>query len=243
MIKVILVGACGKMSSALVSAISQEKDIKIVAGIEASGHPLIGTPIGIGFIQDNLSKVIHTADIVVEFAIPEITLDNVKIAANARKPYIIGTTGLKDIDAIKKYSKKIPILISANFSLGINLLYKLTEISANFLRDFDIVIVESHHKMKRDAPSGTAKNLAEIIRKTDSKNQEVKIHSIRAGDIVGEHTVMFTGKGERLELVHRATNRNAFASGVLKAIRFLVRQKPRFFGMDDIFLTKPTSQS
>ncbi|MEO0091449.1 MAG: 4-hydroxy-tetrahydrodipicolinate reductase [candidate division WOR-3 bacterium] len=241
MINVIIVGACGKMSTALVSAIAKEKDIKIVAGIESIGHPLIGTPIGIGFIQDNLQKVIHHADIVVEFAIPEITLDNVKISANARKPYIIGTTGLKDLDVIKRYSKKIPILISANFSLGVNLLYKLTEISANLLRDFDVEIIEAHHKMKRDAPSGTAKNLAEIIKKVRDE-KEVKIHSIRAGDIVGEHSVMFIGQGERLELVHRATNRNAFATGVIHAIRFLVKQKPGLFSLEDLFLTKPASQ-
>lgn len=234
MINLIIVGACGKMSTALVSAIAKEKDIQIVAGIEATGHPLLGTPIGIGFIHDNLQKVIHNTDIVVEFAIPEITLDNVKIAAGAKKPYIIGTTGLKKLDIIKKYSKKIPILISANFSLGVNLLYKLTEISANLLRDFDVEIVESHHKMKRDAPSGTAKNLAEIINKVRDKEQ-VNIHSIRAGDIVGEHTVMFVGQGEQLELVHRATNRNAFATGVIHAIRFLVKQKPGFYSMADIF--------
>ncbi len=239
MIKVVLVGACGKMSTALVSAIAAEEDIKIVAGVEAAGHPQIGMPIGVGFIQDDLRKVIDKSHIVIEFAIPEITLDNVKIAADAQKPYIIGTTGLKDIDTLRKYSAKIPILISANFSIGVNVLYKLSKIPANLLKDFDIEIIETHHKTKRDAPSGTAKKLAEIIKSSRDNNDEVKIHSIRAGDIVGEHIVMFIGKGERLELIHRATNRNAFATGVIYAIRFLIKQKPGLYSVDDIFLSQP----
>lgn len=263
MTKVIIVGACGKMSNAVVSLIDNEKDIKIIGGIESAGHPLIGQPIGKGFIQANLNSIIKDADVVVEFAIPEITLDNIKIAAKAGKPYIVGTTGIKDIKAIKKYSEKIPILVSANFSFGVNLLYKLTESAAKLLQDFDIEIIEAHHKMKRDAPSGTAKKLVEIIKDARDKKQdqleinnekntptsnlirnatvgrfltgqEVRVHSIRAGDIVGEHTVMFISNGERLELTHRATSRNAFASGVIKAVRFIANQKPGYYSMEDV---------
>jgi 4-hydroxy-tetrahydrodipicolinate reductase len=241
MTKVIIVGACGKMSSAVVSLIDKEKDLKIIGGIEAMGHPLIGQPIGKGFIQANLNSIIKNTDVVVEFAIPEITLDNVKIAAKVGKPYIVGTTGLKDLNEIKKSSKKIPILVSANFSLGVNLLYKLTETSVKLLKDFDIEIVEVHHKMKRDAPSGTAKKLVDVVQEARNKRKEVQVHSIRAGDIVGEHNVMFIGNGERLELIHRATNRNAFASGVIKAIRFIVNQKPGLYDMQDvIFFEKPS---
>jgi len=236
MTKVIIVGACGKMSSAVVSLIDKEKDLKIIGGIEAMGHPLIGQPIGKGFIQANLNSIIKNTDVVVEFAIPEITLDNVKIAAKVGKPYIIGTTGLKDLNEIKKSSKKIPILVSANFSLGVNLLYKLTETSAKLLKDFDIEIVEVHHKMKRDAPSGTAKKLVDVVQEARNKRQEVQVHSIRAGDIVGEHNVMFIGIGERIELIHQATSRNAFASGVIKAIRFIVKQKPGFYSMNDVMV-------
>lgn len=234
MLKVILVGACGKMSSAVVSALANEKDIKIIGGIEGAGHPLIGQPIGDGFIQTNLNSIIKDTDVVVEFAIPEITLDNVKIAAKASKPYIIGTTGLKDIAEIKKYSKKIPILISPNFSLGVNALFRITENATKILSDFDVEIIEAHHKMKKDAPSGTAKKLAETIQEARGKKQDVRVHSIRAGDIVGEHNVMFIGNGERLELIHHATSRNAFASGVVKAIRFITNQKPGFYDMQDV---------
>ena len=238
MTNVILVGACGKMSSVVVSSLANEKDIKIIGGIESVGHPLIGQPIGIGFIQANLSSIVKTADVIVEFAIPEITSDNLKIAAQAQIPYIIGTTGYKDIAYIKNYAKKIPILMSANFSIGINLMFQLTKTAAKTLKDFDIEIVEAHHKMKRDAPSGTAKKLAEIIKEAGNKKQEVKIHSIRAGDIVGEHNVMFINNGERIELIHRATSRNAFASGVIKAIRFIVNQKPGLYGMEDLISFK-----
>jgi len=234
MIKVIVVGACGKMSNAVVSLIDNENDIKIIGGIESAGHPLIGQPIGKGFIQANLNSIIKDADVVVEFAIPEITLDNITIAAKSGKPYIVGTTGIKDIKAIKKYSEKIPILVSANFSFGVNLLYKLTESAVKLLKDFDIEIIEAHHKMKRDAPSGTAKKLVEIIKDARDKKQEIKVHSIRAGDIVGEHTVMFISNGERLELTHRATSRSAFASGVIKAIRFIANQKPGYYSMEDV---------
>ena len=238
MINVVLVGACGKMSSAVVSSLVNEKDIKIIGGIEAAGHPLIGQPIGKGFIQTNISSIIKDADVIVEFAIPEITSDNLKIAAQAKIPYIIGTTGYKDIAYIKNYAEKIPILMSANFSLGINLMFQLTETATKALKNFDIEIIEAHHKMKRDAPSGTAKKLAEIIKEVGNKKREVNVHSIRAGDIVGEHNVMFIGNGERIELIHRATSRNAFASGVTKAIRFIVNQKPRFYGMEDLISFK-----
>jgi len=234
MIKLVIVGACGKMSSAVVSVLANEKDIKIIGGIEGAGHPLIGKRVGKGFIQADLNSIIKDSDVVVEFAMPEITLDNIKISAKAGKPYIIGTTGIKDLDEIKRYSKKIPILISPNFSLGVNLLYKLSETTAKVLKDFDVEIVEAHHKMKRDAPSGTAKRLAEIIKDARGKKQDINVHSIRAGDIVGEHNVMFVGNGERLELIHRATSRNAFASGVVKAIRFITRQKPGFYSMSDL---------
>jgi 4-hydroxy-tetrahydrodipicolinate reductase len=253
MINIILVGACGKMSSAVVSSLAKEKDIKIIGGIEAAGNPMLGSPIGDGFIQADFTSIIKDTDVVVEFAIPEVTLDNVKIASKANKPYIIGTTGLKDLNEIKKYSKQIPVLISANFSLGVNILYNLTESAARSLKDFDIEIIEAHHKMKRDAPSGTAKNLAEIIRSAAKKDKiiygrkgiigprnknEIGVMSIRGGDIVGEHNIMFIGNGERIELIHRATGRNAFASGVTKAIRFITKQKPGLYSMQDV-ITAP----
>ncbi len=234
MTKVIIVGACGKMSSAVVSTLANEKDIKIIGGIESAGHPLIGQPIGQGFIQANFASVIKDADVAIEFAIPEVTSDNLKIAVQAKKPYIIGTTGYKDIGFISKYAKKIPILLSANFSLGVNLMFQLTETAAKSLKDFDIEIIEAHHKMKRDAPSGTAKKLIEIIKKARAQSLEPRVCSIRAGDIVGEHNVMFIGNGERLELIHRAFSRNAFASGVVKAIRFIFKQKPGFYTMADV---------
>ncbi|MBS4015757.1 MAG: 4-hydroxy-tetrahydrodipicolinate reductase [Candidatus Latescibacteria bacterium] len=236
MINLIVVGICGKMSGSVVSAIDQEQDMQIVSGIEAVGHPLISQPIGKGFIQANLSSIIKEADVVAEFAIPEITLDNIRIAAKAKKPYIIGTTGLKDLSKIKQYADKIPILISTNFSLGVNVLFNLTQKTAQALKDFDIEIIEAHHKTKRDAPSGTAKKLAEVISIVGGNNPTV--HSIRAGDIVGEHTVMFTGKGERLELIHHATSRNAFANGVIKAIRFMYKQKPGLYAMQDVLFSK-----
>lgn len=232
MTRIIIVGACGKMSGAVVSAIDKAPDIQIIGGIEAARHPLIGQPVGKGFIQADLKSVIKDADVIAEFAIPEVTLDNIKLAAKYKKPYIIGTTGLKDLSKIKPYARKIPVLISANFSVGVNLLFNLTAKTASVLKDFDIEIIEAHHKTKRDAPSGTAKKLVEIIHATSGKNPAV--HSIRAGEIVGEHTLIFAGKGEQLELTHRATSRSAFSYGVITAIRFIHNQKPGLYDMRDV---------
>jgi 4-hydroxy-tetrahydrodipicolinate reductase len=253
MTKVIIVGACGKMSGALISSLASVNDIMIIGGIEAAGHPNIGMPIGKGYIQAGLSSIINDADTVIEFAIPEVTAGNIKIASENNKPYIVGTTGITDLEQIKTYTKNIPILISSNFSLGVNLLFQLAGDAAKTLRDFDIDIIEAHHKMKRDAPSGTAKKLVEVINKaqmevrlppnknTRKSNFQINVHSIRAGDIVGDHAVIFTGQGERVEITHRATSRNAFASGVIQAIRFIVSQKPGLYTMEDI--TRLASES
>ncbi|MEO0072385.1 MAG: 4-hydroxy-tetrahydrodipicolinate reductase [candidate division WOR-3 bacterium] len=232
MIKVVIIGVCGRMGTALANTIRQESNLILVGGVETVGHPLLGTPIGDGFITSELESLIERCDVVVEFAIPEVTLDNVRICAQARKPFIIGTTGHKNVEDIKAYSNDIPILMAPNFSFGVNFLYKLAADAVKYLSDFDINIIELHHKLKKDTPSGTAKKISLIIR--EAIGREVPISVIRAGDIVGEHIVMFNGPGERLELIHRATNRETFAYGVIKAIKFIVNQSPGFYQMSDV---------
>ncbi|MCS7258307.1 MAG: 4-hydroxy-tetrahydrodipicolinate reductase [candidate division WOR-3 bacterium] len=232
MIRVAIIGVCGRMGSALAELILKETDLTVVGGVEAIGHPSVGTPIGNGFITTDLNSIISHCDVAIEFAIPEVTIDNARICARAKKPFITGTTGHKNLDEIKIYSKDIPILIAPNFSLGVNLLYKLVSDATKHLIDFDINIVEVHHKLKRDKPSGTAKRLSAIIKEVSGR--EVPIDSIRAGDIVGEHFVIFSGPGERLELIHRAASRYAFAYGAIKAIRFIVNQEPGLYQMTDV---------
>jgi 4-hydroxy-tetrahydrodipicolinate reductase len=252
MIKVIIVGAGGRMGKEVSDLISRQSDMEVVGGVEVKGHPEIGKPLGKGNIVGDLKEIAEKADVVVEFALAGGTLKNLEIAAKFKKPYIIGTTGFseREMAAIETASKKIPVVFSPNFSIGVNLLFKLTEEAAKILGDsFDAEIVEVHHNKKKDAPSGTAKKLAEILKNSkkskkivygregivgERSKDEIGVLSVRAGDVVGEHTVIFAQEGERVELVHRATSRLAFAQGVIKAIRFIIGKPAGFFGMKDV---------
>lgn len=234
MIRVVIVGIGGKMGQTLVSALSKEEDMVIAGGVECPTHPMLGSMIGEGRVYADLNDVIDTCDVVVEFASVEITLKNVTIAALKNKPFICGTTAHNNLTEIYKFQSQIPLLMSANFSLGINTIYELLPNLIKLLSDFDIEIIEEHHRHKKDIPSGTAKRLAEIIQEAKGIKGPLKIHSIRAGEIVGEHRIIFASSGERLEIMHQAINRNAFANGVIKAVRFIVNQKPGLYTMADI---------
>jgi 4-hydroxy-tetrahydrodipicolinate reductase len=170
----------------------------------------------------------------VDFSSPaDPVLSHLERAAKATIPTIIGSTGLdqQTRDSMQSLAKSIPVLYSANMSLGINLLMALAQKTQEVLGGgFDLDIIETHHRAKRDAPSGTALMIEHQLKLVDP-DANVNHHSIRAGDVVGEHSVLFTGIGERLELTHRATNREAFAKGVLAAVRFIVRQPPGFYDM------------
>lgn len=252
MVKVLVIGIGGKMGSALVPLILEQSDMELVGGIESFGHPLIDTPIGKGKIFADLRLVIGDVDVCVEFTNPEASLSHARIIANAGKRYVLGTTGfsLPEMNRIKKLSEKIPILYSPNFSIGVNALFRLTESACKLLgNDFGVEILEIHHTQKKDAPSGTAKKLAEVIEKSLGKKRivygrcgenqlktsdEIGIFSIRSGDVVGEHYVIFGQMGERLELVHKASSRIAFAQGVIKAIRFIKDKPSGFYGMESV---------
>ncbi|MEW6685245.1 MAG: 4-hydroxy-tetrahydrodipicolinate reductase [Candidatus Edwardsbacteria bacterium] len=257
MINVIICGACGKMGTHLVSMISQQKDMKIIAGIEVPGHDLLGQRLrgSEAFISDDLSKVIEFANVVIEFTNPKTSLEHLRVVSKANKPMIIGTTGFQsdELKEIKSLTEKIPCVFSPNMSIGVNLLFKIVKDVAGILGDdYDIEITEAHHRLKRDAPSGTAQRLAEILSKTRSqkiddclvygrkgmigerKKGEIGIFAIRGGDIVGEHTVMFAGPGERIELTHRVHSRDTFAYGTLAAIRFVVKAKPGLYNMQEV---------
>jgi 4-hydroxy-tetrahydrodipicolinate reductase len=235
MIKVVIVGVAGKMGRIVAEMVNEAEDLELIGGVENANHPIIGSTVGKGLVTNNLEDIITKADVVVEFAIPEITIQNAQICARAQKPFIIGTTGHSNYEELIQYCKDIPMLIAPNFSLGVNLLYQLTYKAADVLKDFDINLIETHHKLKRDAPSGTAKKLAGIIKEQTQK--EINVVSLRAGDIVGEHTLQFVGPGEVLELRHFALSRRAFGNGVIKAIRFIVNQKPGLYQMSDVLAT------
>ena len=263
MTKVIVCGGCGKMGSKVAQLIYQNKDMGLIGIIESPSHPGIGKDWGISvglgntgiIIKDNLEEIIQNTDQVVEFTNPKVSLQHLEIVSKYKKAMITGTTGFlpEETEKIKNLASDIPFLLSPNMSLGVNLLFKLAvETTAALGDDYDIEIVEAHHRFKKDAPSGTAKKLAQEIAKAKGVNLdevaiygregttgergkgEIGIHSIRGGDIAGEHTVMFTALGERLELTHKAHSRNTFAYGTIQAIKFMEGKPLGFYEMKDV---------
>jgi len=239
MTRTIIAGAKGRMGQALVACAKNFRDIEIVARIDKG---------------DDLPAAIAGADVVIDFSDHAATAGIAGLCARHKKAIVIGTTGhTKNEQAeILKLKAKIPMVWASNFSTGVNTLFWLTRKAAEILgSDFDLEIVEMHHRMKKDAPSGTAKTLAEILAEARKQSLdkvarhgrmgigertpgEIGIHSLRGGDVVGDHTVVFAHTGERLELTHKASSRDAFANGALRAALWVVRQKPGLYDMQDV---------
>jgi len=248
MINVIVCGGCGKMGSTVARLVRQNENMKLAGIIESPSHPKKGKDWGIVtglgetgiIIKDNLEEIIQNTDQVVEFTNPQVSLKHLEIVSKYKKAMIMGTTGFssEEIKEINKLAQGIPFLLSPNMSLGVNLLFKLAaETAAALSDDYDIEIVEAHHRFKKDAPSGTAKKLAQEIAKAKGVNLDkvaIGIHSIRSGDITGEHTVIFTALGERLELTHKAHSRDTFAYGTIQAIKFMEGKSAGFYEMKDV---------
>jgi 4-hydroxy-tetrahydrodipicolinate reductase len=251
------------MGSTLVRLIHEVRAMKLVGAVESPDNPQIdkdaGEIAGVGKIgvpiAAALAPLLKGQAVVIEFTAPAATLEHAKIAAEKNVPIVIGTTGLnpKQLDEIKKLSRKTRILISANMSLGVNLLVSLLgKVAATLGDDYDVEIVEAHHRFKKDAPSGTALAMAATIAKAlkrdldqagvcgrkgivgERTKQEIGLLSVRAGDIVGDHTVIFGGLGERIEFIHRAQSRETFARGALRAAQWLVQQKKGLYSMQDV---------
>ena len=240
MTKVIITGARGRMGQALAGCAKNFRELEIVAGIDQG---------------DDLSAVVSKADVVVDFSSHAATPGIVEVCAKNKKAVVIGTTGHSDAEknAIRNGQSTIPMVWTSNFSTGVNTLFWLTRKAAEILGPgFDLEILEMHHRMKKDAPSGTAKTLAEIladVRKLqlgeaarhgrkgivgERTGSEIGIHSVRGGDVVGDHTVIFANAGERLELTHKASSRDTFANGALRAALWVVKQKPGIYDMQDV---------
>ncbi len=263
MIKTVVYGVAGRMGRRLASLIAESDDIELVGATEARTNPAVGKDVGelIGLgrlgitVACNLEEVIQHTDVVVDFTTPEASLAAARIYASVGKAAVVGTTGFSDqqLAVFRETVAAVPCVFSPNFSVGVNLLFKLVEEAAGTLGEgFDVEIVESHHRFKKDAPSGTAKRLAQIAASAlgydfdqvavygrkgltgERKRSQIGIHAVRAGDIVGEHTVLFGGVGERIELSHRASSRDAFAQGALRAVRFVVEAKPGLYDMMDV---------
>ncbi len=239
-LKILLSGAKGRMGNAIQSV--------------ASNHScIISHPVDIG---DDPNTGIKDCDVVIDFSLRDATLKLAELAGIYKKPIVIGTTGhtKEEKKQIELVSESIPMVWAGNFSTGVNLLFYLTQQASKVLdldSNFDPEVIEMHHKLKKDAPSGTAERLLEIIKESrnaeekdishgragmpgERKTNEIGSHALRGGDIVGEHTVMFAGIGERIELTHRATDRVIFAAGALKAAKWVKNQPPGLYSMQDV---------
>ncbi len=255
MVKVIICGAKGRMGERLIELAMQDKELKLAGGIEAEGHSLLGLKISEDVsLTDNLRSVIKNGEVVIDFTNPKSCIEHARIVANENKKMVIGTTGFSsgELEELKDIIKDIPCVLAPNMSKGVNLLFKLVGEVAKALSNYDVEILEIHHNKKKDAPSGTANRIAEIIArdlKSDvnkvkvcgregmlgaRKKEEIGVHSVRAGDVVGEHTVFFAGEGERIELIHRAHSRDAFASGALFAAKWLIDKPKGLYNMEDV---------
>lgn len=248
-IKVTIAGSCGRMGRTIASLALQDFQgvVAVAAALEAAGHDAVGrdygtvlgrtSPLGV-IVSADANTAISQGDVLIEFSAPEATVAHVQLAQELRKPMVIGTTGLSEAQraSLVSAAKVIPLVISPNMSVGVNLLFELAQLAAQRLGpSYDVEVVESHHRHKKDAPSGTAKRLAEILAAARRQAASaIPVHALRAGDIVGDHTVILAGSAERLELTHRAHGREVFAQGALKAAQFIVRQNPGLYDMSHV---------
>ncbi|HVO67312.1 MAG TPA: 4-hydroxy-tetrahydrodipicolinate reductase [Syntrophales bacterium] len=263
MVKAIVTGAGGRMGGRIITLLSADKSLKLVGAIEQKGHDLIGKDIGeklglgkVGVtVDDRLTACIDKADVVIDFTHHEASLNHLEVAAEKGRAIVIGSTGFTadEMARIKELAAKTRCVQSPNMSIGVNVMFKVLDYVAGVLGDdYDVEIVESHHHLKKDAPSGTALKMAQILagklgrdlekvgvytRKGmigERTRTEIGIQTLRAGDIVGEHTVMFGGVGERLEFIHRAHSRDNFARGAIMAAKWIVDQKNGLYDMQDV---------
>ncbi len=261
-IRVGISGALGKMGQTTARLCIEDQDLIISGAFERKEHKDLnqnyGTILGSRELQVNLTTIsfesLKNSDVIIDFSSPENSVELVKLCSQIQKPIVIGTTGFDEnqIQQIREYSSQIPIILSPNMSMGVNILFYLVEEAALLLKDdFEVEITEIHHSKKKDSPSGTAEKLKSIIfnkfqlgeenaiygRKGiigERKKGEIGIHAIRGGDVVGEHTVYFFAEGERIEISHRATSRLIFARGAIKAAKWILKQSPGFYSMNDV---------
>ena len=253
--RVVVAGAGGKMGQTLIDAVRADDSLELVAALDVRGSAAIGTNIGGVKVVADAARAIAAGDVLIDFTRPEGTVEHLEVCARLGKSIVIGTTGFPDSlkKAILLAGRKIPVAMSPNFAVGVNALFKLAAVAAKILGDeFDIEIVEAHHRNKVDAPSGTALKLGEVIAsalKRDLKKEarhgregdtgvrppkQIGFHAIRGGDIVGEHTVIFAGAGERVELTIRSQSRMTYALGALRAVKFLRGKRPGVYDMKDV---------
>lgn len=264
--RIAMAGAAGRMGRVIIETILDADsglDAAVCGGLEHAQHPLLGQDVGVVAgvgaldcaLTADLQQIATDFDVLIDFTLPEATMQNLDACVSLEKPLVIGTTGLTPTQRarIGAAARTVPVLFAPNMSVGVNLLFRLVADAARVLGDtVDIEVIEAHHRHKIDAPSGTAVRLGEILAETLGRDlatcavygregrtgarerQTIGFETIRAGDIVGEHMVMFAGTGERLELTHRATSRRTFAQGAVMAACWLTNQPPGLYDMQDV---------
>ena len=239
MVKIGVSGACGKMGKRIIALSNQDNGLKVIFGLEAKGHCQVGKIIDRVSIVDNLERI-KDCDCLIEFTSAKATIEHMAKVVEFKKSAVIGTTGLSADDKakIKEAAKKVPIVFSPNMSVGVNLLFKLLKTATSTLKGYQVSIEEAHHIHKKDAPSGTAKKIAEIINEQGLGIKTEDIRSIREDEIVGDHRVVFESDVDRIELAHSAKTRDIFAQGALTAAKWIVKRKPGLYSMEDVLFTK-----
>jgi len=260
-IKVVVVGAAGKMGSRIIHIIHETPSISLYRAVERPDHPSVGKDIGevIGLgkmdipLEGSLGKA--GGDVIINFTNPKSSIESLEFAKETGSAIVIGTTGLSpdQLDRMKNLARSVRCVFSPNMSVGVNVVFKVVQEIAQVLGpDYDIEIFEAHHRLKKDSPSGTAVKLGELVAKAAGRDfskvgvygrkgmvgertkEEIGMQVIRAGDIVGEHTVLFGGIGERLEIIHRAHSRDNFARGAIRAALWVVNQPNGLYDMQDV---------
>ena len=234
MIKLGIAGACGKMGRRIYELAAQDKELEVGLALEKKGTSLIGKELGRLKVSSNPDGL-FLVDVLVDFTLPEAVDEHLDYVAKYKKALVLGTTGLTDaqVNKLREVSMLVPVVYSPNMSIGVNVLFSvLPQIAMKLGPDYSVEIVEAHHKAKKDAPSGTAKKLAEVIKGVMKK--DLAIHSIRLGDIFGDHTVVFCGNSERIEIKHQAHSRDLFALGALKAIKWIIGKPAGLYTMQDV---------
>lgn len=263
MLRIGVAGAAGKMGGRITALSREYEGLGLAAAFEKKGHKDIGKDIGgvvgageMGIsLSEGIAGIIDDVDMIIDFTSIESTKENLALAAAKKKAMVIGTTGFSkdDLQEMDASLRGIPCVMASNMSLGVNLLLKVLQDVARVLgNDYDVEIVESHHRLKKDAPSGTALKMAQAISDALERNlddvavfarkgiigartqREIGIQTVRAGDIVGEHTVLFGGLGERIEITHKASSRDTFARGALKAALWLAGKPAGLYDMQDV---------
>ena len=258
MIRVAVNGAAGRMGRTLAEAIREADGLALTAAFEHPESPAIGDAADGVRIGPDVAAGAADFDVLIDFTEPSATLEALAPCEAHGKGLVIGTTGFDapGLERIRSASRRVPILMAPNMSVGVNATFRLIEMAARVLGDdVDVEVYEAHHRHKIDAPSGTAVRMGEILAKTLGRDLDtdavygrvgftgardartIGFHSVRGGDIVGEHTVVFAGAGERIEITHRAQSRKNFAMGALRAVRFVAERESGLFGMEDVLGT------